>query len=167
MALTDEQRRRVQWLLEGHLMEDDLAEGEFIAKWEQAFAALESSEELFVFAYHSTGDTTAQEWRRVIDNPLCDLGTALLVFWRNSPGRLYQYASATDVPYDDGRYALVKDIEWRYLAGAFPDRALRFDPSSFRGHNLLVSDTADGGGIERIPVELRRPSPGRPVPLLW
>src|SRR5262245_12922454 len=106
MALSDEQRRRVEWLLDGHLTEgeEDLEDAEFEAKWEGLYAALESAEELFLFAYHSSGDMTPAEWRRVIDNPLCDRGTALLVFWQNSPGYLYQYASAAEVPYDDGRY---------------------------------------------------------------
>jgi hypothetical protein len=166
MALTDQQRKRVEWLLEGHLTDEGLEDAEFTAEWERRFAALESSEELFLFAHHASGDLTAAEWRRVIDHPLCDRGTALLVFWRNSPAYLYQYASAADVPYDDGRYELVKDIERLYLAGAFPDRGLRFDPASFRGHNLLQSHP-EGGGGERIPPELRRPSPGQPVPLLW
>ena len=166
LALTDEQRERVKWLLDGHLLEEDLEADEFTARGERLFVAMESSEELFLFAYHVTGDLTAAAWRRLIDNPLCDRGTALLVFWRNSPGYLYQYASAVEVPYDDGRHDLVKDIERRYLAGAFPDRGLRFNPSSFRGCNLLLS-YPERGGVAHIPEELRQPSPGQSVPLLW
>jgi hypothetical protein len=166
MALTDEERRRVEWLLEGHLMDADVDEAEYTVKWERTFAVMESSEELFLFAHHASSDLTVAEWRRVIDNPLCDQGTALLAFWRNSPGYLYQYASAAEVPYDDGRHDLVRDIERRYLAGQFPSRGLRFDPASFRGHNLLLDYPAEGG-VERVPQELRQPSPGQPVALLW
>jgi hypothetical protein len=120
---------------------------------------------LFLFAYHSSGDLSAAEWRRVIGNPWCDRGTALLVFWRNSPGYLYQYTSAAEIQSDDGRYVLVKDIEQRYLSGAFPDRGLCFDPTNFRGTNLLL-DYAELGAVEKIPLKLRQPSPGQPVKLL-
>ena len=166
MALTAEQRQRLEWLLEGHL--DDDADDETIEqKWAEQFAALSSAEELFLFAYHSTGDLSAEEWQRVIDNTLCDQGTALLVFWRNSPGRLYQFASREEV-HDSSRdrYDLLKEIESRYLGGGFPSRAIRFDPADFRGHNLLTF-AAQEGGLQRVPPQLRQASPGESVPLLW
>lgn len=163
MALTTEQRDRVYWLVEGHMDEDfdDDEDGtRYDAECERRFTAFETSEELFLFAYHSSGDLTPDEWRRVIDNPLCDRGTALVVFWRNSPVYVYEHPDA-----DDDRSDLVRDIERRYLAGAFPDRGLRFDPAEFREVNFLLGHPP--GAVERVPEELRRPSPGEPVDLVW
>lgn len=165
MPLTNEQRERLDWLLEGHL-DEELEDREYSAKRAGLLAAFETSEELFLFAYHSSGDLMPREWRWVIDNPLCDAGTALLVFWRLSPGYLYQYTTAAEVPYAGDAFDLARDIERRYLAGAFPDRGLSFDPTDFRGSNLL-EDVEEDGGADRIPAELKRPSPGRLVAPLW
>jgi len=166
MALTEEQRQRVWWLLEGHL-DEHLEDAEFTEKFNRLFAAMTSPEELFLFAHHSSGDLEPNEWRRVIDNPLCDQGTALLVFWRHSPGWYYRWSSREQVPPRDlERYDLLKSIELRYLSSSFPSARIRFDPRSFRGHDLVASNEWRAGGTH-VPSAMCQPSPGEPVPLLW
>ena len=103
----------------------------------------------------------------MIDNALCDQGTALLVFWRNSPGHLDQFANREEVHESNrDRYDLLHEIEARYLSGGFSSRVIRFDPANFRGHDLCTFG-ADEGGLQRVPQELRQASPGEAVPLLW
>ena len=55
MGVRDEQRERVVWLLEGHLIDEDLEEPEFTAKWEQLFAALLAGEASRVLAALANG----------------------------------------------------------------------------------------------------------------
>jgi enamine deaminase RidA (YjgF/YER057c/UK114 family) len=111
MALSVQQRKRVAWLIDGHLA-DDYDEATFWTRWEREFAALSSPEELFLFASESHPSQGPEEWRRVLDSPLCDMGTALLVFWRNDPFYHYGHASRDEVPdMNRGSYDLVREIE--------------------------------------------------------
>ena len=82
MALSAQQRRRVAWLIDGHLA-DDYDEATHESRWEKHFAAIASPEELYLFASASHPNQSPKEWRRILDNPLCDAGTALLIFGRN------------------------------------------------------------------------------------
>jgi hypothetical protein len=166
VALSAEQRKRVAWLIDGHLADDaDLDSPEFWARWEREFAALSSPEELYLLASESHPNQSPEEWRRVLDSPHCDMGTALLVFWRNDPVYHYGYAGRDEVP-DINRpsYDLVREIERRYLAGEYPHAVVRFDPAAFKGFSFLDGQPAEA--VERVPAALRRASRGVPVPQL-
>jgi Domain of unknown function (DUF4274) len=97
MALNEQQEHRVSWLLDGYL-DEGVDPDEYKRRWSEEFAAIETPEELFVYAALSSASQSVSEWRRILDNPLCDMGTALLVFWRNSPLWQYQFASRDEVP---------------------------------------------------------------------
>ena len=88
MTLTAEQRRRVAWILEGYLSDDD--PDTFEERAERQLALLTTPQEWFLWASESPADLQPAEWRRVLDSPLCDQGTALLVYWRNSPPSFYR-----------------------------------------------------------------------------
>ncbi|WP_439623415.1 hypothetical protein [Gemmata sp.] len=161
MAPSAQQRRRVAWLLDGHLA-DDYDEATHDARWERQFAAVASPEELFLYAAGSHPNQSPREWRRLLDHPLCDAGTAILIFWRNSP--VHYYGDEPAGGWDRERYALVREIERRYSAGGYPSAVVRFDPASFKGRSLLAGHRAEE--LERVPEVMRRPSPGAPVPPL-
>jgi len=65
VALTAHQRKRVAWLIDGHLA-DDYDEATFDARWAREFAALSSPEEMYLFASESHPDQSPLEWRRVL-----------------------------------------------------------------------------------------------------
>ncbi|QEL14364.1 hypothetical protein [Limnoglobus roseus] len=158
MALSPEQRKCVAWLIDGHLA-TDFDEDTFEVRWEQEFAALSSPESLFLFASESHPAQEPAEWRRVLDSPHCDMGTALLVFWRNSP--VYHYGNEPASGWDLGRYDLVREIERRYATGQYPSAIVRFDPAAFKGFSFLAAHPA--AALERVPAYMRRPSAGLPV----
>jgi hypothetical protein len=141
VALTAQQRKRIVWLVDGHLA-DDYDEATFQGRWEREFAALSSPEELFLFASESPADQEPAEWRRVLDSPLCDRGTALLVFWRNSPVYYYGDEPAGGWGRDRARYELVREIAERCLAGGCSSAVVRFDPAAFKRINFLVQNQA-------------------------
>jgi hypothetical protein len=121
----------VAWLIDGHLA-DDYDEVTFRVRWEREFAALSSPEELFLFASESHAAQEPAEWRRVLDHPLCDRGTALLVFWRNSPVYYYGDEPAGGWGRDRERYVLVREIAGRCTAGGYSSAVVRFDPAAFK-----------------------------------
>ena len=161
MTLSILQRRRVAWLIDGHLA-DDYDEASHEARWETHFAAISSPGEMFLYASESHPGQSPREWRRVLDNPLCDMGSALLIFWRNAP--VYCYGDEPAGGWDQEWFDLVREIERRYSAGEYPSAIVRFDPASFKGINFLAGHPATD--LERVPEHMRRPSPGEPVPPL-
>ena len=163
MALTGQQRKRVAWLIDGHLA-DDYDEATFEARWEREFAALSSPEELFLYASESHPAQSPAEWRRMLDSPLCDEGTALVVFWRNSPVYYYGDEPAGGWSDDRERYELVREIAERGRAGGYPSAVVRFDPAAFKGFSFLDGYAPEE--LARVPAHMRVPSPGEPVPPL-
>ncbi|AWM37608.1 hypothetical protein GobsT_44020 [Gemmata obscuriglobus] len=157
MTLSPEQRKRVAWLKDGHL--DDEDEGTFDARWWRQFAALASPEELFLHASECHPAQGVAEWRRLLDHRLCDQGTALLIFWRNSP--VHEYGSEPAGGWDRERHELVREIAGRCAAGAYPSALVRFDPAAFKGFSFLAGYTPEE--LERVPAHMRVPSPGQPV----
>jgi hypothetical protein len=159
VALSPEQRKRVAWLIDGYLA-DDYDE----ARWGREFAALSSPEELFLYASESPPDQGPAEWRRVLESPFCDQGTALLVFWRNSPVYYYGDEPASGWSSDRERYELVREIAGRCAAGEYPSAVVRFDPAGFERINFLAPYAPKE--LERVPAHMRVPTPGEPVPPL-
>lgn len=162
MALSPEQRKRVAWLKDGYLSDED--EDTFDARWERQFAAISSPEELFLHAGECHPAQAVAEWRRLLDHPLCDQGTAALVFWRNSPVYLYGDKPAGGWDWVRERYDLVREIADRCGAGGYPSAVVRFDPAAFKRINFLLGYTADQ--LARVPAHMRAPTPGEPVPPL-
>jgi hypothetical protein len=163
MSLTPEQRERVSWLLEGYL-DEDYDESTHEERWTAEFAALTTPQELFLFASHSSASSSPAEWRQILDHPLCDEGTARLIYWRLSPVWCHEFAVRDEVPeFARAGYDLVREIEDR--TGSFPHSAVRFDPSHFRGRSFL--DGHSSGELARIPAEMMHATPGEPVEPLW
>ncbi|OWK36151.1 hypothetical protein [Fimbriiglobus ruber] len=158
MALSVQQRKRVAWLIDGHLS-DDYDESTFAARWEREFASLSSPEEMYLFTSESHPAQEPVEWQRVLDSPLCDMGTALLIFWRNSP--VYYYWDEPTGGWDRERYDLVREIERWYTSGWYQSAVVRFDPAAFKRLNFLTGHSA--AELERVPALMRRPSTGESV----
>jgi len=78
--------------------------------------------------------------RRVIGHPLCDRGTALLVYWRGAPGFYAQFAdrSETRNPDQSNHYGLLREIEHRIIAGHFCTHRFHYDPENDRGHDMTT-----------------------------
>lgn len=67
--------------------------------------------------------------RWIISQPICDKGTALLLYWRSSPRYMVQYATKEEVnKYEIENYEFVKEIENKYVSGFFQNENFEFDP---------------------------------------
>jgi hypothetical protein len=162
VELTPQQRQRVAWIIDGHLA-DDYDEDTHEQQRAQALAELATPEELFLFASESHPAQEPGKWRWVIEHPLCDRGTALLVFWRNSPVRVYSDELCENES-DRERSELVREIAARCAANQWPFSRVRFDPTAFKGFSFL--DSYEPDELARVPAHMLIPTPGAPVPPL-
>ena len=163
MALTPYQRRRIAWLKDGHFDDDsDFEDSAFQARWQQHFAAMATPEEMFLHVSEMHPACQPHEWQAILDHPLCDRGIAVLIYWRNSPA--YYYGEEPAGGFDADGYSLIKQIEQRCSTGGFPSEVVKFDPRSFKGFSFL--DNVSPETLARIPMPMRSPSPGEPVPPL-
>lgn len=78
----------------------------------------------------------------VIRNILCDLGTALLIYWSAQPVFYKQFESAEKVPdYEMETYKLVAEIEKKVAAGFYKTTLMHYDPSEDQKINMKDPDT--------------------------
>src|SRR5437016_3485097 len=98
--LSEGQLRQVRYLVEDEWVCDSGSPDDDRRTWEQFHAALDpmGPEELHLFAAIFNCDCGVEELRRVIRHPRCDLGTALMIFWRLGPGWYFQHAAPEQVP---------------------------------------------------------------------
>jgi hypothetical protein len=122
----------------GEIFSPDLTDEE-IDQWasEEHFKALQSAEELHAFAVQFNWDAGVEQLSWVINNPMCELGTAILIYWRATPLYYYEkYESreqmATNKPtyYEDadwfGAYDLIKVIEKKFDENFFKTNSINY-----------------------------------------
>src|SRR5262249_13127208 len=89
----------------------------------------EDAKELHLFAANWNWDDfrTAKLLRSIIENPLCDRGTALMIYWWMDG--LSWYESRVDVPqWEVELFDLARAIENLMLKGGFRYQDIGFDP---------------------------------------
>jgi hypothetical protein len=138
------------------------SEGEF----DQFFATITDPEELHLFAYHFNMDTGIGELRKVVQHPLCDRGTLLLVYWRLSPGWFYAAGMEITSSAQQEQHALLKDVEQRFLMDEHASAVIFFDPRRFRGGDLIAGNE-QYGGLAHVAPKMFEPTSGVPVRPLW
>ncbi len=145
LFLSAEQRQR----LETALYEEDSA------VQRAAFTELQTPEELHAFASHYNWDDGIRDMRGVIENPLCDRGTALMIYW------LTDGVFLLDRPQYGGEvWDLAMEIEKRFLSGFYLGRNFCFDPGG--------SGQPDGEAeARRVPKEMKMATPGEIVDASW
>jgi len=104
----------------------------------QFFETITDAEELHLYADGFNWDTGVEELRRVIRHPLCDRGTAFLIYWRGAPGFMARYAdrSETRSPEQANHYDLLREIEQKMMDGQFKTHHFRYDLKNDRGIDL-------------------------------
>ncbi|MBM7846332.1 DUF4274 domain-containing protein [Herpetosiphon giganteus] len=97
----------------------------------------------------------------IIQQPNCDFGTALLIFWRANAGYYYQYPNREALIADRGNpaiYDLLKQIELNYLNGFYQNQAFGYDPTNEDGDDFTQDYVEQRQ--QAIPEGMVRPSPG-------
>ncbi|HEX9414580.1 MAG TPA: DUF4274 domain-containing protein, partial [Ktedonobacterales bacterium] len=114
-------------------------------------------------AWNWNWDSGGDVLRWIIRQSTCDRGTALLVYWYGAPRYFAQYTTRDEVPeHELAGYALVREIERRYLAGAYTRQEIAFDPRHDERYDW-TADSADIPNRRPIPELMLVASPGRTV----
>lgn len=144
MAIPKKRREWITKLAEGGIF-DDLPEDEFDEltdddqdrPFREFLASVTDPAELHLFAQRFNWDGDVDDLRRVVRHPLCDLGTALLIYWRGQPGFYLEYADRNAVPaFAREVYDLLREIEGMVAAGRFKAATQPFDPANDEGTDL-------------------------------
>ncbi len=102
-------------------------------------------------------DSGEEGLERILADPACDYGTALLIFWMGAPGFDRQYAAAKDV--DSWRlstFTFLRALEERLLRGDFATSSILFNPQFDR---TTVSPHGHDWTAEYSDIEIKRPIP--------
>jgi hypothetical protein len=148
-GLTDDQYQRVRAIVRGD---------------RDGIDTLQTAVELHQLAWNWNWDDLQDVPRQIIRHPLCDRGTALLIYWRAAPRWYYQFANRDEVASKHAwslpHYDLVKEIEERYVAGGYSQGEIAFDPSNDEGIDW-IAEYEDEESKQLIPDIMNEPSPGR------
>lgn len=141
---------RILWL-EEHFFERQVERDDF--------DQLKTSEELHRVVENYNWDEGLQVMHWVLESPLCDKGTALLMFWRADP--VYETQFSED-PKDwrSAGYQLVQKILEMWQNNQFSEGLISYDPV----HDYAADTDAEGHGAWEIPADMRQPTKGEKWP---
>ncbi len=120
-------------------------------------------------ASHHDWDDGLESLERILANPACDYGTALLIYWLGSPGFDTQYKTVKAAePWRRETLSFLRRLEKRLLGHDFKTSLLLFNPRfdrttiTTRGHDW-TGENADIKVRRPIPAELWEPSCADPA----
>ena len=91
-----------------------------------------SAEEIDLFAKNWNWDGDVEPLLALVDNPSCDAGTLLFLFWYGCPEDYYlQYSKAeeADGGFERAVCELLQKIEQRFVAADYSSASIPFDPT--------------------------------------
>ncbi|WP_210489408.1 DUF4274 domain-containing protein [Rufibacter aurantiacus] len=93
-----------------------------------SFKKLNSSAQLHYLAdlFNRDEEKNVLEW--IVDSPLCDYGTALLIFWRAQPDFYTQFADKSEAGYEKDTYRLLQKILGNYRDGKYKKARIKYLP---------------------------------------
>ena len=146
MSLTDEQLARIDFLL--YECEDD-------ATFAETLHRIESPAELHALSEQINWDGGFDELIAVLEHPLCDRGTALMIYWLGEPTYFADFASDDDVP-DVNRplKQFLNRVENQLMSEQFKSNIIFFDPMA----ELNVVQRRKIENIATIPSTLKQPN---------
>ena len=146
MSLSKEQKRNVRKALNGQL----------------SVKKLQTSLEYHYLAWHWNWDEGIKPLEWIIQQPNCDRGTALLIYWHGAPTWFCQYENKQDVKTNEGTltlYNFLKKIEKRVEDNFYTTQAISFDPQNDEGHDW-TAEYSDKLIKSPIPEKMLRLSSG-------
>ena len=146
MPLTDEQLARIEFLL--YECEDD-------ATFAETLLHIDSSAELHALAQQINWDCGFDALEAVLEHPLCDRGTALMIYWLGAPTYFADFASDEDVP-DVNRSLkeFLNRVQNQLMSEQFKSNTICFDPMVEM--NVVQRRKIENTGT--IPAVLKKPN---------
>lgn len=147
--LSGEQIQRLLFLLSDGWI-DEADEDDYSRSWEtfrHELLQIDSPIALHCLAANLNWDYGTTGIRMALDHPLCDAGTALMLYWLGEPGHIARQEPEV--------VALLNLIQERYLAGSFGPARISIDP-----HDIFGENKVQVGDVSAIPSMLLTPTPG-------
>lgn len=140
MALSEERKNYIRELSNDEWIKPslDLSDEEFDAMCEEKEEEIidfvnetTNPEELHYFAETWNWDGGFEALQMLLNNPSCDRGTALMIYWLAQPVFYYQqYADLSQVPPDhEDEYDFIDEIENWLLGNSFETNQIQFIPT--------------------------------------
>ena len=140
MALNEEQRKRVEALIYDEYFDEDDDEETMLAAFANLMNAITDPEELHLYADGFNWDCGCSDMAKVIAHPLCDLGTALLIYWRGSPRWYLQYNDRSEVKeHELDTFDFLMETEKRVQSNSFRTRGQQFNPRNDQGRDCTIA----------------------------
>jgi hypothetical protein len=140
----------------------------FYQNWDYDYNVLDSistSEELHFIAEIFNWDYNIELLMKIINNPLCDKGTALMIYWLSCPGYYTQFDNEEDVDINPEIFVLIKNIEENYKTGFYKNENILFNPNSDQKFGNIAKSNGEQDGdkweIEKI---MFKPTNGEAFP---
>lgn len=120
-----------------------------------------SPREWHQIAWNWNWDNGVEPLDWITDQPECDKGTALLIYWYGGPRWIKQYGSRDDVPRESRElYDLPEKIERNYLSDFYQSETISFDPTEDFDGRDWTQEYQDIEPVEPIPPEMLEPTKG-------
>lgn len=120
---------------------------------------LKTPEEIHFFVKYFNKDGQADILELIINNPMCDAGTALYIYYSFEPAYFYEeYASENDIKreYEQDIYRIIKNIENKFISGFYKNCTISYDPS-YHFNDIDIKKLK-----QPIPAEMMKSTPGIP-----
>ena len=149
--------KRVKFIRENFfefsLQNEDLDE-EVIPDFE-AFKTLSSAEQYFLASEYNWDDgTIVLDW--IVDSPLCDKGTVIMIFWMAEPDYYFDYNKQTIDDWAKDVWKLLQKIISKMNNGEFTKSKYGFNPTK----NGFETDWESAKGIWELPNDLVKGNEG-------
>jgi hypothetical protein len=133
----------------------------------QLLTSIEAPEELHQYAGNFNWDCGCTEMESVISHPLCDKGTAFLIYHLAKPAILYRRVQSAKflLPGDITTIAFLRTIEEMAREAAFSSNKIRFDASNWRFRSRAINFLTHEG-TELIPDYMKTPTAGEELEIL-
>ncbi len=95
----------------------------------------------------------------IINNPICDIGTAKLIFWRAQPDDYTSYSSEEES--SDGVYTLLQNIITNFEKGFYKNEKILYDPLGDDGAPDINNENPNPKW--KIPDYLKTRGKGKPI----
>ncbi|HAB52522.1 MAG TPA: hypothetical protein DCE80_10205 [Ignavibacteriales bacterium] len=129
------------------------------------FDSIQNREELHFIAEIFNWDYDIELLKRIINNPICDKGTALLIYWLSCPGFYTQFDSIDEVDINPEVFELIKEIENNFNSDFYKCEQIAFDPTNDKKFgNIAKSNGEEDGDKWHIDKKLFKPTNGKPFP---
>ena len=120
MSLTAEQLARIDFLL--YECEED-------ESFTETLTRVESSAELHAIAQQMNWGDGFDRLSAVLEHPLCDRGTGLMIYWLGEPTYFADFKSDDEVPAVNQAFKRFLDrVATQLTTGHFKTNTIRFDP---------------------------------------